>query len=367
MTDESEELRRKQGELNRRQAELDAERARVQAEQWRIEKEIAAKHPPTPPWWTNRTTATWLVVLGLFLICVLLYGFYLREATKEPPTIVRGTTTYVSPTVPQWTPTFLQVKAGDVIEGTGEVKVFKTAISPDGVMLPQSDAYLYEWGLARRQVEPDFPYGALLGQVRGRTFFIGRQGVSPLEGELSVRFNGFQTAQREYDEKIAHERCSWPCTTSGRPITASLEYSGGYFFNVLPATARNAKVFNVLARLGWQRTSFVGGENIYAFGSANSKTSWTDGLFIPTPVTGWASPVPDFVSLSRRQVANCPFMGLVGKSENGSTFCMQQSMTLPGSGPIDMAVNDIYWDRYGNPREDWLTENEGGFVVRRRD
>lgn len=335
----------------------------------------------------TRSSKTSLVIVALF---VIILNLYYKAVTRKVEREFVPITEHIDAAVATWVNTFHDVKAGDIIEGEGELRAnrLEEPVTPDGHLilrywninpnsppLPErdSDDYfrrvgdpLYQEEEMFRHTVPALPYGALVGRIGegdDAVFLVGRKARAPKDGRLYLAINHFYWTRR-YNTFVSGILVKH--TNENQPAPQIME-TGGFGYRVRPARPDEAdfKVTFVSAARGWQPTGFHGGDHVQAFGWANSKDGLENSdLYENVGVWGWYYRLPELITLSRRLVPNCQFMSLVGQSAVGQTFCVSEDMVLPGAGDVQMAVNDIYWDKWGNEMPSWRTENEGGFTVR---
>jgi hypothetical protein len=308
------------------------------------------------------------------IIIVCLFGIiaylYISSQTKPPAkeTILVDNRVDIGD---GWMP-FIDVKRGEIIEASGQIEGLahgsdlnnRRQSGPDGLPIfryewdhlssnnEKVDAMMWDIEKERFKLAKDLPYLALVGYVKSASGtyvsvprLVGTRSVVLDTGKLYLAINDY-VERRDNGNK------------------ASFGLKGNYRFHVLPPDDSFREAW-ISSREYWQSTPFVGGMSVEVIGTVNTKNNPRDPLFSTSDYKGWLVSLPDIVTLSWRPAPACPFMALVGRASGGPPFCVNQG-TLPGSGPIEMIVNDIHSDRWGVGTPSWVSENEGGFTVRTR-
>jgi hypothetical protein len=323
--------------------------------------------------------AVTVIVVLLFLVVLGLYLQLLQRPTLKETILVDN---YIAGRTQGWVDTFVDVTQGSIIEASGSlaapwddegrpwrddtgrnrISAHQQGIGPEGIVLPNNTEFMHSSN-PRKEIEgafirmnQDYPFGSLVGRIGkgGPIFFIGYKGVVPKSGRLFLSINYF-----------------WWARNGLYPLgsTSIVTLAGGFTYKISPPDPSFGIAF-IEAIKPWQHVRLAG-HRIHSSGTANAKNKDGYGpeyeLFWPVDPSGWTKPVPEIVSLSKRLAPRCPYMSLVAKFKDGSFECLGDGEhVFPPTADldVDLAVNDIYWDRSDNPMPNWLVDNEGGFIVR---
>lgn len=327
----------------------------------------------------SRNQATTIIILLLLAIAL---GLYLIIALRPVPVKTVVAENYLSGRSIGWVDTGIDIDTPTHISVTGYLDLlsvlkgipaaeahyrYLATVPPQGVFIPEPPPHLQRyynyasWEYTYLKMYKHLPYMSVVGKlgVNGREFFIGPEYNINGTGRLYLAINYF-SYWRQPGISGSPSRL-----TQDRILTAS----GGFTFKLSPQDETLRAVF-VSSNDTWQSVTLPKGAYT-VYGAASSKALRdTDfgqehlSLFHFADANGWTKPVPDLVTLSKRLAPQCPFMSLVGRTANGNLRCLGETFTLDSTGEISLAVNDIYWDRHDNAMPNWLSENEGGFIVR---